>query len=216
MASKVLFPVVAGSWHVFEDGQRRPYSLATNYDPLYDIPPLYTAQVTSQFETGAMVLWQSENAVSMIQCPTRCTAVSLWHRRFLSAASTFRSRRCLNRRSRTCSAWVRHLSHPADAAAAPRASPYTACVHRRADYAEHDASRAPSGWTALQRCSFGCDSALIIVAANSRSCNAAMKLVYEHNDVIEDVVQRGWGLDCLAVIETQSMVRWLPKRSTLF
>jgi hypothetical protein len=37
-----------------------------------------------------------------------------------------------------------------------------------------------------------------------------MKLVYEHNDVIEDVVQRGWGLDCLAVIETQSMVRLLP------
>ena len=48
VASKVLFPVVAGSWHVFEDGQRRPYSLATNYDPLYDIPPLYNAQVTSQ------------------------------------------------------------------------------------------------------------------------------------------------------------------------
>jgi hypothetical protein len=38
-----------------------------------------------------------------------------------------------------------------------------------------------------------------------------MKLVYEHNDVIEDIVQRTWGLDCLAVIETQSMVRMNPK-----
>ena len=51
---------------------------------------------------------------------------------------------------------------------------------------------------------------MLVVAANPKSCNAAMKLVYEHNDVIEDVVQRGWGLDCLAVIETQSMVGWLP------
>ncbi len=46
----MLSSVVAGSWHVFEDGQRRPYSLATNYDPLYDVPPLYSAQVTSQCE----------------------------------------------------------------------------------------------------------------------------------------------------------------------
>lgn len=33
-----------------------------------------------------------------------------------------------------------------------------------------------------------------------------MKIVYEHNDVIADIAQRGWGLECLAVIETQSMV----------
>jgi hypothetical protein len=44
----VLLCTVSGSWHVFEDGQRRPYSLATNYDPLYDIPCLYNAQVLSQ------------------------------------------------------------------------------------------------------------------------------------------------------------------------
>jgi hypothetical protein len=46
----VLLCTVAGSWHMFEDGQRRPYSLATNYDPLYDIPSLYNAQVLSQCE----------------------------------------------------------------------------------------------------------------------------------------------------------------------
>jgi hypothetical protein len=45
--------MVAGSWHVFEDGQRRPYSLATNYDPLYDVPPLYNAQVISKSEMGS-------------------------------------------------------------------------------------------------------------------------------------------------------------------
>lgn len=33
-----------------------------------------------------------------------------------------------------------------------------------------------------------------------------MKLVYEHNDVIQDTIERGWGMECIAIIETASMV----------
>ena len=36
---------------------------------------------------------------------------------------------------------------------------------------------------------------------------AAMKLVYEHDDVILDTIRRTWGLQPLAIVETASMVR---------
>lgn len=37
-----------GSWHEMKDGEKRPYSLATNYDPLYSVPVQYDARVSKR------------------------------------------------------------------------------------------------------------------------------------------------------------------------
>lgn len=107
---EIAYALLAGSWHVFKDGRRRPFSLANNYDPDFSIPPAYHAR---DFPFGRVDLTEP------VQFQPR----------------------------------IAHL------------------------------------------------------------LSLAMKIVYEHNDVIEDIVSRSWGLECLAIIETQSMAASQPDGS---
>eukprot|EP00208_Stichococcus_sp_RCC1054_P003189 CAMPEP_0206136652 /NCGR_PEP_ID=MMETSP1473-20131121/1891_1 /ASSEMBLY_ACC=CAM_ASM_001109 /TAXON_ID=1461547 /ORGANISM="Stichococcus sp, Strain RCC1054" /LENGTH=812 /DNA_ID=CAMNT_0053529351 /DNA_START=361 /DNA_END=2799 /DNA_ORIENTATION=- len=97
------YATLSGTWYTLHNGKRRPFSLANNYDPDFNIPPQYSAQ---EF-------------------------------------------------------------------------PFTSDLDLEAEQ------------------SFDWRTAHLM--------SLAMKLVYEHNDVIEDTVKYQWGLQPLAIIETASM-----------